>query len=222
MKETTDTKNTQDFGRATGRIPDVYHLESLKQLKALAEPLRYRMIILLKKPLTCARLARELGISRAKAHYHLKQLESAGLVRFHSEGMSHGITEKFYVVVGRMFDFTRLMPTKDDLVPNNVTLASYGAIAAFLATMLEVSREHTLQSPNALRRGEGLYFDFESVLTVEQLDRVKERLQSLREEILEMSSEAEEAAANSAGLVPFHLTTSLSPRPPLAADDDDQ
>lgn len=215
---TTEDDDVRKPDQVAVPIPNVYHLESLGQLKALAEPIRYRMILSLKKPMTSARLARELGISRPKAHYHLRQLESAGLVRFHGEGMSHGITEKYFVVVGRMFDFTRLMPIKDELIPNDLTLATYGAIAAFLATMLEVSREHTLQTPDALHKGGGVYFDFESVLTVEQADRLKGKLRKLRREVLEMSREAEAMTEKRSDLVPFHLTTYLSP---LASNEPD-
>lgn len=211
MNDESNAKVVEGGSRSSFRPPDVYYLKSLKQLQMLGEPVRYRMITLLRRPMTSAGLARELGIARAKAHYHLKQLEAVGLVRFHGEGMSHGIIEKYYVVVGRMLDFTRLMPVKDGLIPSNVTLATYGAIAAFLAAMLDVSREQTLRSPDALSRGGGVYFDFESVLTAEQLDGVKDKLRRLRAEILEMSSDAE-ADGDREDLVPFHLTTYLSPQ----------
>ena len=34
-----------------------------------------------------AGLARALGLSRPKAHYHLKQLEAVGIARLHSEAL---------------------------------------------------------------------------------------------------------------------------------------
>lgn len=201
------------------QIDDVYYLKSLKQLNALGEPVRYKMVRLLKQPKTCAQLARELGIARAKAHYHLKLLETMELVRFHSSDVSSGITEKFYVVRARMFDFSQLMPIEDDFAPAEVTSQTYGAIATFLATMLDVSREHTLLTPEAVRRGTGLYFNLETVLSPEQFSDVKEKLRAIRAEILEMSREWEAPGADRKGLVPFQITSYLSPRSPLEGDD---
>lgn len=203
---------------ASAAVQDVYYLESLEQLEALADPLRYRAITLLTRPSTCAQLARQLGISRAKVHYHLKLLERVGLVRYHGEGMSHGIMEKYYIVIGRMLDFTRLMPKKDDLRPNDVTLATYRAIATFLATMLDVSRESILRSSDTMPSGLGLWFDFESALTPKQFGHVRERLRQLERDIISMSKEPGSTARNGE-LVRFHTTIYLSPlsAPPATA-----
>ncbi len=191
-------------------IPNVYFLESLSQLKALAEPLRYRMCLLLNKPMTSAGLARELGIARAKAHYHLKQLEAAGLARFHSEGLSHGIVEKFYVIVGRMLDFSHLMPKSDKLISSNVTPETVGAVSDFLSVMLEVSRDEALKEQDGAQLDKGHYFDFDSLLTLEQFAKIKGRLKALRSDILDMTRENETQRSFRNDLVRFHLTNYLT------------
>lgn len=54
---------------------------SLVRMRALAHPLRLRMLSLLTGgPSSAAAVARELGISQANASYHLRQLLAAGLV----------------------------------------------------------------------------------------------------------------------------------------------
>ncbi|MBS1164459.1 MAG: hypothetical protein H6R00_484 [Proteobacteria bacterium] len=202
----TDANKGEEAG-----IPDVYYLESLEQLRALAEPLRYRMSVLLDRPMTCAGLARELGIARPKAHYHLKLLEQVGLVRFHSEGMAHGIVEKFYVVVGRMLDFSRLLPTGNALLPDNVSPETVSAVSDFLAAMLDVSRLKTKQLAAEAQLGHSHYFDFESELTPEQYDAVKARLKALKDEILAMTRQNDGLGKfPHADLVPFHLTNYLT------------
>ncbi len=175
-------------------IQDVYYLEDLEQLQAISAPLRYQMITMLAQPKTGAQLARALKLSRARVHYHLKMLEEVGLVRFYGEGQSHGITEKYYQVVGRMLDFSRLIPSKEQqLIPNEITLETFNAVSHFLATMLDVSRESILESPETLSSGTGFWFDFVSVLTSEQIDFVKNELRTLQQWILKTTRENREA-----------------------------
>ncbi len=131
-------------------VPDIYFLETVEQVKVLGDPLRYRMALLLAQPMTCAGLARALKLTRPKAHYHLKQLESVGVVRPHSQALSNGIVEKFYVTAGRMLHFGKLMP-RDGKLPENVSPETVGAISAFLAAMLQVSGIAPAPSPS--RRG---------------------------------------------------------------------
>ena len=63
-----------------------FELKTIEQLQAVAEPIRYRMVLLLREqPMTGAQLARALGLSRARAHYYLKSLVDSGLVAFRGE-----------------------------------------------------------------------------------------------------------------------------------------
>lgn len=178
------------FSRETTLIQDVYYLETIEQLQAISDPIRYRMVVMMTKPMTGAQLARALEMSRAKAHYHLKQLESVGIVKFVGEGMSHGITEKYYQVIGRMLSFSKLLPNyQDSIVADDMNFKAFGAISQFLAAMLDVSRESILKSGAKESIGKGIWFDFTSILRPEEVSYVKEKLSDLREEILEMTRE---------------------------------
>jgi len=54
---------------------------SLAEMRALAHPLRLRMLSLLTGgPSSAAVVSRELGVSQANASYHLRQLLAAGLI----------------------------------------------------------------------------------------------------------------------------------------------
>lgn len=190
-------------------VLDVYYLETLDQLRVLADPLRYRMALLLETPATCAGLARALGLSRAKAYYHLKLLETHGLVQPHSEGLNSGIVEKFYVVRGRMLDFSRLMPRSEDQIPANVAPETVGAVSGFLAAMLQVSGEQTrgVSSPEALRRGH--YFDFEATVSAAEFEAIRADLKALRERVL--AAGRAPAEGDGAPAVRFHITNYLTP-----------
>lgn len=68
-------------------------------LRALAHPLRLRMLSLLTGgPLSAADLARELDCAHANASYHLRTLEQAGLVELDSERSVRGGRERRYRV----------------------------------------------------------------------------------------------------------------------------
>ena len=72
-------------------------------LRALAHPLRLRMLSLLTgATLSAAEVARELDLNHANASYHLRQLHSAGLIEVAGEEQIRGGHAKRYrYLVGR-------------------------------------------------------------------------------------------------------------------------
>ena len=74
-------------------------VEQRGRLRALAHPLRLRMLSLLTAgPLSAAELARDLDCTHANASYHLRTLEAAGLVELDSERSVRGGRERRYRV----------------------------------------------------------------------------------------------------------------------------
>jgi len=203
----TKKQQAETVAGPVAEIPDVYFLETPAQLKTLSEPMRYRMCLLLNTPMTCAALARELDVARPKAHYHLKLLESVGLVKLHSEELVNGILEKRYITVGRMLDFTQLLPTSNEQIPANISAKTISSISGFLGSMLAVSREVALANPSDVQQGH--FFDFHAELTNDQYDGVKDRLSELREDIIKMTGE-NARAEDKTDQQSFHLTTYLS------------
>ena len=63
-------------------MPSLHHVEDAKVLRAMAHPLRLRLIGLLRKdgPATASELARRLDESSGLTSYHLRQLERFGFV----------------------------------------------------------------------------------------------------------------------------------------------
>lgn len=68
-----------------------------QQLKALAHPLRQRLLYALGgEPTTMARLAKEFGENKGNIGHHLKVLQAAGLVRIVETRPVRGGTEHYY------------------------------------------------------------------------------------------------------------------------------
>ncbi len=71
--------------------------ERISELRATAHPLRLQMLSLLTgAELSAAEVARELGITQANASYHLRLLESAGLLEIAGEESVRGGRAKKY------------------------------------------------------------------------------------------------------------------------------
>lgn len=89
-------------------IPEVYFLETIEQLRVLAQNLRLRILDpLIKRPMTAKQLAIELGEPPQKVHYHVRELEAVGLVRLVETREKGGILEKYYRAVARGYEIPK-------------------------------------------------------------------------------------------------------------------
>lgn len=196
-------------GPRSGDQPaDCYYLESIEQLQTMADPIRYRIIKLLDRPKTGAQLARALNLSRAKTHYHLKQLEAARLVVVDHTDLSTGMIEKYYACVARFFSFSRLLPeTSADPV---LTAASYKAVADFLSATFEVSRDMLASSSLDLRRDTGIWMEKSAITTRENLASLRQKVSDLRDEILALDKNDHEGIPPEE-LISFNAMLFLTP-----------
>jgi DNA-binding transcriptional ArsR family regulator len=81
---------------------DELMLETPEQVSALAHPLRLRALALLNKAAyTNSQLAEALGVPRARLHFHVKELERAGLIEIVEERPKVGVIEKYYRATAR-------------------------------------------------------------------------------------------------------------------------
>jgi DNA-binding transcriptional ArsR family regulator len=81
-------------------LPEVYHLETIEQVRALADELRLRITDLLsKQPMTVKQIGTTLKVSSGKVHYHVRELERVGLLKLVETREKRGILEKYYRTV---------------------------------------------------------------------------------------------------------------------------
>lgn len=76
---------------------DLRVIDSLETLKVVADPLRLRILALLRRePATAKQIAQELDAPIKKLYYHLGLLEEHALIRVRSTRIVSGIVEKQY------------------------------------------------------------------------------------------------------------------------------
>jgi len=77
-------------------MQDVLYVEVAGQAGALLHPLRIEVLKKLAEQRSCPELAKELGETSQKIYYHVKILESAGLIERVDERRVRGIMEGLY------------------------------------------------------------------------------------------------------------------------------
>ena len=96
-------------------MENTYYIENLEQLKAVSDPIRWRMLSMLtSKSMTGAQLARVLDIPRARAHYHLKILKNAGLLVFEKEQYNRGMIEKYYRAIAKRIFTSKMVESENE------------------------------------------------------------------------------------------------------------
>jgi DNA-binding transcriptional ArsR family regulator len=75
-------------------VRDVEVIEDASAAAVALDPLRARLLTELAEPGSAATVAARVGLARQKVNYHLKALESHGLLELAEERMRGGITER--------------------------------------------------------------------------------------------------------------------------------
>lgn len=79
-----------------------YEIDSVEQLRAIADILRLRIIDQLQyHPMTVTQLGEVFSIAPAKVHYHVRELEKVGLVQLVETREKGGILEKYYQPIAK-------------------------------------------------------------------------------------------------------------------------
>lgn len=82
---------------------DTFVIDTPAQLKALADPLRQRLLQSLVKPATAKVLALRLGEPITKLYHHLDQLLATGLVKVVREEKRRAVVERTFAASARRF-----------------------------------------------------------------------------------------------------------------------
>jgi len=134
-----------------------YEINTLEQLRAVADTLRIRIIdLLIDHPMTVTQLGNALGLAPAKIHYHVRELEKVGLLELVEKREKGGVLEKYYQPIARDFSVSKELFLT---APHDDSLAALGAFIDqikddFLRAMraaLERKDEHPLISLGGYR-----------------------------------------------------------------------
>jgi DNA-binding transcriptional ArsR family regulator len=83
--------------------PAVALVEEPGRIRLALSPMRHQLLDRMVEPTSATQLAAELGLSRQRVNYHLRQLEAAGLVELVEERPRRGFTERVVRATARSF-----------------------------------------------------------------------------------------------------------------------
>jgi DNA-binding transcriptional ArsR family regulator len=84
-------------------VQDVEVIQEPAAAAAALDPVRARLLAELREPASAATLATRVGLSRQKVNYHLRQLESHGLVEVAGTRTWGGLTERLLVATAATY-----------------------------------------------------------------------------------------------------------------------
>lgn len=88
----------------SGSSSPAFVLSDLKQVKALADPLRQSVLgAFCGEPKTTKQVAEGLGEKPTKLYHHVERLERVGLLKLVEKRQNRGTVEKYYQAVGKKF-----------------------------------------------------------------------------------------------------------------------
>ena len=175
-------------------------IKDLDQIKALADPLRQRILgLLVNQPRTTKQVAIELGEPLTKLYRHVEMLEQAGLITLVRTVPKRGATEKYFQAVARSFAVAG-----NSLSPEAATEVEEMFSKAFEEILSEV-RAGVCRVGGDQPAGPGRAFlaSCEVRVTPERLIELQERLAGLAQEF---SCEDGETVA------PFKLLIAMCPK----------
>ncbi|WFE19179.1 winged helix-turn-helix domain-containing protein [Solwaraspora sp. WMMD937] len=105
--------------------PAVRVIEGVNQLRAVADPIRLRVLAVLTtepdRALSARQLAHQLGITFSLMHYHLRVLSDEGMIRVVNQRTDQGRAERYFQAaqLALRWDFPPADRAGDDIAPAN-------------------------------------------------------------------------------------------------------
>lgn len=133
-------------------IPEVYLIESIEQMRAVADELRLRILELLaQRGMTATQVSAALGEQPAKVHYHVRELERVGLVKLTETREKGGILEKYYRAVARTITVPGTLLGQASPDEGLAVISEYLAVITqgFLRVAATALRERALEGDQA-------------------------------------------------------------------------
>ncbi len=188
-----------------------YQISDLGQIKALAHPLRVRIIETLASsdPMTTKQVAELLGEKPTRLYHHVDLLAKAGLIRLTHTRKNRGTTEKYYAAIAREFR------AASDLFSDESSDDQMDAIRPMIHTIFDNTTTEMLrlidshQSGDLLEEEGGLLSYIEMHLPQEQIEEVQQKLK----EVLDLLQGFEDKGTESdeEGIRKFRLTIAHYP-----------
>lgn len=182
-----------------GLAGDTLSINSIEQLKAIADPLRQQLLEQFAiKPATTMQVAVTLGYQPTRLYHHVAKLENAGLIRLVETRPVRGTTEKYYSAVAtRIRIDRRAFEDRSAEIANNI--ASLGVIDSLLANVRREVADFLGQSDH--RSGEKSakeQVEQEALFAQAEVEADEKTVLKLREKIYRLIDEVEAITQNGA------------------------
>ena len=206
MAEHQPPKRSKD-GRRSAPQADLRTLDDLKQIRALADPLRMRILTALNEERTTKQVAELLHEKPTRLYHHVDALERAGLVQLTRTQPKRGTIERYYRSVARTFEAR--VSTGRGAEASREVIDDVMA-TAFATTSSEVSR--------LLERGAGSTLSEEGILTFLEVRATRAEIQKLRRRLHAAIGVAREEGKSSPRHERYRLTIAFYPLETGGAD----
>ncbi|MDJ0700293.1 MAG: helix-turn-helix domain-containing protein [Woeseiaceae bacterium] len=161
-----------------------YQISDLDQVKALAHPLRLRILetLVASEPMTTKQVAEKLGEKPTRLYHHVDKLEKVGLIRLTHTRQIRGATEKYYEAVARSF------AAGAELFSDESTEEQESALVPMIRTVFdnttnELMRLVASNSSANLIEEEGIMSYLEMHLTQAQVDELQQKLKDVLDHV---------------------------------------
>jgi DNA-binding transcriptional ArsR family regulator len=132
----------EDWNVGAIQPEDIFIIDNLETLKIVADPLRLKILELLRSaPHTVKQLGTALHTPLKKLYYHVNLLEEHGLIRVSSTRVVSGIIEKQYQVTAYRLSVDRALLAPDD--------TGGDSLDAFLSMILDHAKSEIKKSARA-------------------------------------------------------------------------
>lgn len=203
--------------RRRSRLPqqEAYTLESLDQIKVLADPLRIRVLEAFCEERTTKQVAELLGEKPTKLYHHVDALERVGLIALARTRQNRGTVEKYYLAVARTFraDSRAFHPKAKGKSEKNALRQMFSTI--FDTTASELSTLADLASVGDRRKDarkaieeEGIVSFLEIRASGSQLAEIRSQLQAI---VQSLAADPEVPTGKEEGQRRYRLTLAYYP-----------
>jgi DNA-binding transcriptional ArsR family regulator len=185
-----------------------FRVSRLDQVRALADPLRLRILgVFGRGPHTTKQAADQLGEKPTRLYHHVEALEKAGLIVLRETRPKRGTSERYYEAVATRFEVDHSLLSVSGAAP---VAASLGATAE---SILALARDELLRLPLTAPAGGECEESLPLVLRAE-ITATPERIGQLGEQLLAVIDQARSACggARDRKEAEYALTIALVPK----------
>lgn len=134
-------------------MTDIFMLRELEQIRAIADPLRLRILhALSEQPMTTKQVAERLGENVNKLYHHVETLEAVGLIRLTHTKQNRGTLEKYHQAVAKHFTLSPVLfevRLDADEAHSSMTELTFSSVLQATLTELKESLNQRLIEPAA-------------------------------------------------------------------------